>query len=230
MKSEINHFLNKYFHINIKLLEIGRGRESDRYSYQKQYIDFDIKPDERVLDIGSGGYPFPLATHLADFHEGETTHRTESLQRDHRPFTVCNIQATPFTDKEFDFVYCSHVLEHVEHPDQACDELMRIGKRGYIEAPSRISDIMFNFTRIQNHHRWHTLILENTLLFIEWQEKEKRDTKINDFYGQFHSEWQNPFQDLMHHHRDLFVSMMLWEERFDYVVISKHGEIIKSTK
>ncbi|MGL5792857.1 MAG: class I SAM-dependent methyltransferase, partial [Waterburya sp.] len=172
MKQIIKKVLN-YFPINVTFYQKGYGYELDRYySYQKQYVNFDIREKDKVLDIGSGGYPFPLATHLADFYEGMTTHRTEELKRDSRPFTVCSVDKTPFADKEFDFVYCSHVLEHVENPAKACEELMRIGKRGYIETPSKISDVMFNFTKIPNHHKWHIQVLDNTMIFMEWKDIE----------------------------------------------------------
>ncbi|MCL1491749.1 MAG: class I SAM-dependent methyltransferase [Pseudanabaena sp. Salubria-1] len=226
----IGIYFQNIFHLNIRILKKGKGLHQGRYFYQKQYIDFQIKDGDKVLDIGSGGYPFPLATHLADFYEGETTHRKEELKRDDRPFTVCNLELTPFADKEFDFVYCSHVLEHVDDPAQACEELMRIGKRGYIETPSKISDTMFNFTKIPNHHKWHTQVLGNTLIFMEWKPSERRDLGTDYFFHQYHSKWKNPFQDLMWNNRDLFVNMMLWEDTFNYIVISKDGEIIDSTK
>jgi ubiquinone/menaquinone biosynthesis C-methylase UbiE len=171
-----------------------------------------------------------LATHLADFYEGETTHLADKLIKDDRPFISCTVESTPFTDKEFDFVYCSHVLEHLDDPAKACEELMRIGKRGYIETPSKSSDIMFNFTKIPNHHRWHTQVLDQTLIFIEWKDSECRELGTDYFYNQFHSNWKNPFQELMHNNRDLFVSMLLWEEKFDYIIINKNGKIIKSNK
>ncbi len=230
IKRRIGIYWQDIFHLDIKLLKQGKGLREGRYFYQKQYIDFQIKEGDKVLDIGSGGYPFPLATHLADFYEGKTTHRNEELKRDDRPFTVCNLELTPFTDKEFDFVYCSHVLEHVEDPIQACEELMRIGKRGYIETPSKISDTMFNFTKIHNHHKWHTQVLGNTLIFMEWKSSERRDLGTDYFFHQYHSKWQNPFQDLVWNNRDLFVNMMLWEEKFNYIVINKEGEVVVSTK
>ena len=217
-------------HLDIKLLKKGKGLQFGRYFYQKEYVDFQIKQGDKVLDIGSGGYPFPLATHLADFYEGKTSHRYEDLKRDDRPLIICNLESTPFADKEFDFVYCSHVLEHVDAPEQACEELMRIGKRGYIETPSKISDTMFNFTKIPNHHKWHIQLLGNTLIFMEWKPSERRDLGTDYFFHQYHSKWKNHFQDLVWNNRDLFVNMMLWEERFDYVVISNKGEIIASNK
>src|ERR1051325_7871532 len=40
--------------------------ERRRFDYQRRHVGFDIRPGERVLDIGSGGDPFPHATLLAD--------------------------------------------------------------------------------------------------------------------------------------------------------------------
>lgn len=218
-----------FIKIRAELQEKGKGQEINRYNYQRQCIDFKIKPGDKVLDIGSGHDPFPLATHLADLYEGKTSHRSEKLIRDERPFTKCSIENTPFKDKEFDFVYCSHLLEHVADPARACTELMRIAKRGYIETPTKTSDIMFNFTDLPDHHKWHVQILGNTLIFMEWKEKERRDTGTNYFFKQFHSKTKNPFQDLVHNNRDMFINMFLWQNKFSYLVLNKNGEIISTS-
>jgi SAM-dependent methyltransferase len=210
--------------------EKGYGREPDRFIYQKEYVHFNIKGNERVLDIGSGAYPFPYATHLADLYPKETTHRNEPLARDGRPFKVCNIESLPYHDKEFDFVYCSHILEHVNDPARACEEIMRVGKRGYIETPTRMSDIMLNFTSLQNHHKWHINLLGDTLIFMEWNDKERRDTGHDEFFKMFISKYKNPFQDLVHNHRDLFVNMLLWENKFFYYIFNRDGHLAKTNR
>lgn len=214
----------------IPSFENGFGPETDRFSYQQKYIDFPIEEGDKVLDIGSGAYPFPLATHLADLFEGETPHRAEPLVRDHRELRVCNIEELPYGDKEFEFVYCSHVLEHVSDPAKACEEIMRVGKRGYIETPTRTSDIMFNFTRLKNHHRWHIIFAQNTLIFIEWTDKEHRDTGCTDFFKMFQSKYKNSFQTLVWDNRDLFVNMLLWNDDFFYYIFDKGGNLIGSNK
>lgn len=215
----------------IPRFEPGRGPARDRYlTYQKDYVRFDLGDGEKVLDIGSGGVPFPYATHLADLYEKETTHRAEPLKRTHLPFQVCNIEELPYKDKEFDFVYCSHVLEHANDPARACEELMRVGRRGYIETPTRLSDIMLNFTRLKGHHKWHINLLGDALVFMEWAEKERRDTGISDFYSMLHSKYKNAFQDLVYQHRDLFENMFLWQDRFYYYVFNKNGQLIKSNR
>jgi SAM-dependent methyltransferase len=214
----------------IPSFENGLGPETDRFSYQQKYIDFPIKDGDRVLDIGSGAYPFPLATHLTDLFEGETTHRAEPLVRDHREFSLCNIEALPYGDKEFDFVYCSHVMEHVPDPAKACEEIMRVGKRGYIETPTRTSDIMFNFIALKNHHRWHIVLAQNTLIFCEWADKERRDTGCTDLFKMFHSKYKNPFQTLVTDNRDLFVNMLQWHDYFFYYIFNKNGDLIVTNK
>jgi len=105
-----------------------------------------------------------------------------------------------------------------------------VGKKGFIETPTRLSDVMLNFIRLENHHRWHINLLGDTLIFMEWTDSERRDTNINEFFKMLHSRYKNPFQDLVHNHRDLFVNMLLWTEQFHYVVFDKHGSLIANNK
>lgn len=41
----------------------------------------------------------------------------------------------PYSDKEFDMVYCSHVIEHVEHPRILLREIKRVSKFQVFEIP-----------------------------------------------------------------------------------------------
>lgn len=84
----------------------------------------------RVLEIGPGKVPFSRATHFVDWRPGENTVKCD-LSR----------ERLPFADKEFDFVYCRHVLEDLYNPFLACDEMSRVAKAGYIETPSPLSEI-----------------------------------------------------------------------------------------
>jgi SAM-dependent methyltransferase len=225
MIDAVNRFLEPA-RLQLNILYKGAGEETSRYEYQKKFIKFGIRAGDKVLDVGSGGYPFPLATHLADLHPGKTTHRTETLIKDGKPFTKCDIHDLPFRNKEFDFIYCSHVLEHVDDPARACDELMRVAKRGYIETPTKTSDILFNFLRLKRHHKWHITRVGNTLVFFEYDPKERKGTGIDDFYQMFHSKYDNPFQRLVRNNHPLFDNMFLWKGRFNYFVFNTAGELI----
>lgn len=119
------------------------------------------------------------------------------MVKDERPFIRCSVEKTPFKNKEFDFVYCSHVLEHAKDPGRACDEIMRIGKRGYIETPTRSSDILFNIGRGEKHHLWHIVAAGGCLIFFEWPDRERRKT-TEYFNEQPESIFKNPVQDFIH--------------------------------
>ncbi|MFZ9506935.1 MAG: class I SAM-dependent methyltransferase [Burkholderiaceae bacterium] len=193
--------------------------------YQNEVMEWDIPTDSKVLDVGSGGWPFKRATALADKYVGATTHRVESIVQDTRPFFEVDLESLPFADRSYDFVFCSHVLEHTDNPGAAMRELMRVGNRGYIEVPTRLSDVMFNFTRIPNHHRWHGLVLGTTLVLIEWTEHERRELG-NEFFEALQSSRSNAFQDFFERNRDLFFASYHWTEKLDFMVIDKHGKVI----
>jgi SAM-dependent methyltransferase len=89
-----------------------------------------------VLNIGCGGGESefsPYTTVFADIEDHSAIHGAAN-------FVQVNAQNTPFLDLEFDFVIASHVMEHVENPQQMARELARIGKRGYIEVPTPLMD------------------------------------------------------------------------------------------
>ncbi len=198
-----------------------------KHAYQKRFVNFNISKNDKVLDVGSGGEPFPFATHLVDKYPEHTQHRYNDLKTNNLPFTEADVQKLPFKNKEFDFVYCAHVIEHVNSPSKACDELMRVGKRGYIEVPTRISDIMFNFAKIPNFHRWYVKMVGNTLIFIEYSDYEKKDTGDTTFFNMAHSKINNPIKRMYRKNKNLFSNMFLWKDGFNYYVYNKAGKLIK---
>jgi hypothetical protein len=107
-------------------------------------------------------------------------------------------------------------------------ELMRVARRGYIEVPTRLSDVMFNFTRIPDHHRWHGLVVGKTVVLIEWNEWERRDCG-NHFFDALHSEYENAFQQFFERNRDLFFASCHWEGQVDFIVIDRHGVVVDAS-
>ncbi|MGM5033849.1 class I SAM-dependent methyltransferase [Tardiphaga sp. 803_E3_N1_3] len=199
------------------------------WTYQNEVMEFDIQEGDLVLDVGSGGWPFRRADHLADKFPDHTTHRMEAMVRDGRTFFEVDIENLPFKDKEYDFVFCSHVMEHLDNPGQAMRELMRVAKRGYLEVPTRLSDVMFNFTRLKDHHRWHSVKQGKTLLLTEWNERERRELG-NEFFSALHSEYSNQFQSFFERNRDLFFTSYHWTDRIEFLVIDKDGGIYDTSE
>ena len=124
---------------------------------------FGLQPGMRVLDVGCGERPFHYATHLGDLRP---------IGRiDSRPFVRCRLEALPFADRTFAFVFCSHVVEHVRDPIACCAELARVAERGYIECPRSWMEYVFS----TEDHRWLVDFERRMLIFRETLPLERGD-------------------------------------------------------
>lgn len=108
-----------------------------------------ISSGARVLEIGPGLTRFPRATHFVDWAPGENVVSCD-LNRDD----------LPFADREFDFVYCRHVLEDLYDPFHVCEEMSRVARAGYVETPSPLAEVCRGIDggsppwRGYQHHRY----------------------------------------------------------------------------
>jgi hypothetical protein len=109
----------------------------------------------RVLDVGSGNNPVNIATHLLDLHPEDNTERGGQLELPAgiEEFKEGSIENIPYPEKYFDFVHASHVIEHVDHPEQAIAEVMRTGRTAYLETPA--SMIEYERFGADNYPGWH---------------------------------------------------------------------------
>ena len=114
--------------------------------YKSQNI-FDVtggKTFENVLDCGAGEGSVLKYLDSADFCQNlyaieissSGIEKIEGLNltklREIKKFDGYSI---PFPDKYFDLVYCTHVIEHVEHPRLLLREIKRVSKSQVFEVP-----------------------------------------------------------------------------------------------
>lgn len=122
----------------------------------------EIDPSWRVLDVGSGQSPFPRADVLLERYVDDNRHRAgDPVDRADPRLVVGDALAMPFNDGEFDYVVASHLAEHVDDPAQLCRELTRVGRRGYIETPGWLGDILLR----EDFHIWRVRRTQSGLDF-----------------------------------------------------------------
>ncbi len=173
-----------------------------------------VRSGDKVLDIGGAEEVFPRADVVLDIvpYEGR---RPGALREEAECFSaeswfVADICApeiwTRFADKEFDFVLCSHTLEDVRDPISVCREMIRVGKRGYIECPSRLRECTREEAGLRSagwpHHRWIVDFEDGHLIFTgkgDWASDfdfagDRREQCLADYRLQFVGlEWEGSF-------------------------------------
>jgi len=162
---DIERLKNIHFYPAIVL----KARKSDPWQAGRAYQRLpELGKRWSILDVGPGHFPLASATHFLDIE------RYEEIPKN-RPCTIFDLnlgKKLPFGDNSFDFVYCSHVLEHLEHPIDILEELQRVGRSGYVEIPSVCLDFMFKHG--ETHPKWICWGLGNVLIFIEKTEEQNQ--------------------------------------------------------
>ncbi len=168
--------------------------------YQKKFLS--ENKNLKILDLGCSLTNYwKEANHFADIDDHKLSFNKLNLK-----YTIIEPnKKLPFKDKEFDYVILSHVLEHVPNLLQFKDELVRIGKSGYIELPTKFYDnLVFGSDEPILGHKW----------WFEYDDKDKilYYTKKIDAIEKFISvgtSWK-----LQKYFEDSFILQFYWEDDF----------------
>lgn len=117
--SNINNSIQNRYHFTIKEI-------------QDYLIEFcNLNNYKNILEIGPGNYHFPVANKFVGCNE--KIEKYINIDIDEEPL--------PFLNKEIDFIYSRHVIEDIQNPNFALQEIIRCSKSGYIETPSPLIEI-----------------------------------------------------------------------------------------
>src|SRR2546423_7538746 len=139
----------------------------------KSRSDLNIKRTDRVLEIGGGHNPHPRSNVVVDKYTDTNYHRSGDIKvLKNQTFIHADGEHLPFKDKEFDYVICCQVLEHVENPVRFLSEQFRVAKKGFIETPSLLGEYLFP----KDSHKWILHEYKDILYLVD-------KAKINFNYG-----------------------------------------------
>jgi Methyltransferase domain len=187
--------------------------------------------ERRVLDIGSGHRPHPDATHLVDLYLKDDTERGKKLKRLGKYLIQADIEALPFKDNVFEYIYASHVLEHTGDPAEACSELMRVGKAGYIETPDPFYEQGYGYPKKErgwSFHRWYVWLAPDRTVIFDKKTEETVDRYCDCRYASFVRKIYEELSDLNKLHRVLprecNYTCLAWEGKFEFRVIENKND------
>jgi len=170
-----------------------------------------ISTKDRVLEIGPGAYPHHRSDVFLDLKfENENMQLAQSGNE--KPAFIANPifyydgNKFPFDDQEFDYIICSHVLEHVVDVDKFVSELKRVGKRGYLEFPMIYYDYLYNYDV-------HLTFLKQSNGTINWI--PKNETNLEEFHAVqffFRSSFEQQYMSLVNELKTYFFQGFEWDQ------------------
>jgi SAM-dependent methyltransferase len=175
-------------------------------SFHRRRVAIPVDHTALVLDVGSGDKPHWRADVLLDRYVGGEhggQRSGSSAARVDRPLFDADAADMPFADQAFDYAICSHVLEHVEHPDVVIAELVRVAKAGYIEVPEAASAKIVDFPS----HLWWVTLDDGVLVFTA-KSAAFFDADIDRYLSD--SGMRQPLADLLDKHLDHRVIELEW--------------------
>ena len=157
--------------------------------------------DWKILDIGCNIAAVEFAQTVADVQNF-----SKFYEKKDKKFVLIKDKTLPFSNNQFDFVYASHVIEHVENISLFIQELQRISKKGYIELPTILEDNIVLSDNSVKDHKWFFKFddVKNILL------AERKKQLIEPFitHGVL-------FGSLRKNFRSSLVLELIWEDKID---------------
>ncbi len=189
-----------------------------RIQWALRKVRLPVAADGLVLDVGSGGCPYPRSDVLLERYIASSSSRHRCGQRlvVDRPLVVGDALAMPFKDKSFDFIVASHVLEHVPQPQAFLSELTRVGKAGYIETPNALFERLIPY----DIHCLEILSLNGRLLI-----HKKRAPREDSFLGGANFlRLDGPWKALFWGAPSLFHVRHFWQDSIDFEIDNPQEE------
>jgi len=185
-----------------------------------------IKPNDKVLEVGPGSNPYHRSDILLELRF--STEEEAYKQRGHtspinteKKIVYYDGGAFPFNENEFDYVICSHVLEHVEDVPFFISELQRIAPKGYLEFPTIYYDFIYDFPE----HVTFLLYLEDTNKLNYMLKNESDLHKFSSVTKFFYASAQAGYTSLINELKPFLFQGFEWADKITTTHVRQLEEI-----
>jgi SAM-dependent methyltransferase len=190
----------------------------------KSRFNLSIAKTDRVLEVGGGHNPHPRSNVIVDKFTDTNYHRSGDIKvLKHQQFLAADGENLPFKDKEFDYVICCQVLEHVENPVKFLSEQFRVARRGYIETPSLLGEQLFP----KESHKWMLHEHNDILYLVEKKKYFRYGYDLGDLFQDYLPKQSIGFKMMERTHPNLFTIRIEWNTDFKYVVEPTEPEVLQ---
>lgn len=189
-----------------------------------------IDKSQKVLEVGPGGYPHYRSDVLLEKkfqtkHEAEAQRGFTKLNTFGKTLVYYNGSKFPFEDKEFDYVICSHVIEHIPLSEisEFISELERVAPRGYIEFPN----IFYELINMQEVHKSFILLSDNEIKFMTKNKLVKTNLQKviqHLFYGK-----DGDISKIFNRHKSLFFQGIQWNGHIRYKMVECFDDLVSES-
>ena len=176
-----------------------------------------------MLDVGSGGYPFPLATVHMDGYPGFSPSRYEPLAPVEKPFVMGDVHNLPFRDQSFEFLYRVPPAP-VRRGSARCVRGNDAGRQGRIHRDSNFwqEHVVLVGQRgdevVRHRHSPAPLLLRYT-------DRELEGVRSPIWRDLIMSRWYEPLQAVFYDNQDIFNTMFSWTGSFSVSVFGRDGSV-----
>lgn len=183
-----------------------------------------IHPSDSVLEIGPGATPYFRSDVFLELLYDNIDERVAQsghvgILEAEKKIVYYSGDKFPFEDNEFDYVICSHVLEHVPNVDVFLSELQRVAKKGYLEFPTVYYDYVYNFPE-------HISFVFEKNGIVYWMTKEESGlNKYKNIQNFFYRTCELNYHSLINDFKQFYFQGFEWFDNIESFKVNNFEKI-----